>query len=228
MNSKAGQHGRVLLVEMAGLAGVGKSTLSRALCQRSERFIIGAEVSLRQKDFILLAARELPLILLRFILQNSGGRWFTWDEIKTLIYLKGAQRIFKRQASGRDVVILLDHGPIFKLATLHAFGPPMLRDRAAGSWWFQMFKQWSDLLDLVVWLDAPEAVLTQRIDGRDQRHAVKGKSESEAAQFLARYRQSFKYVLSSIIGAGKPAMVEFDTAQKSIEDIVEAIMEKTA
>ena len=41
----------ILVVELVGLAGAGKTTLSQVLVQHSEKIIVGAEISLRKIQF---------------------------------------------------------------------------------------------------------------------------------------------------------------------------------
>jgi hypothetical protein len=119
---------------------------------------------------------------------------------------------------------LLDHGPVFKLATLHAFGPNWLRSASAHVWWEGLFQQWAALLDLIVWLDAPDAFLETRINARFQKHQVKGKSESDVRQFLARYRSSYQYVLSRLAASNGPTVIQYDTSQATPDELVAGIL----
>ena len=87
-----------------------------------------------------------------------------------------------------------------------------------------MFKQWASTLDAVIWLDAPDSVLDQRINSRDQRHSVKGKNESEVVHFLARYRTSYEETLAKLGTAGGPRLLQFDTSRTSIEQVADEIL----
>ena len=154
----------------------------------------------------------------------QDSRPWTWDEIKYLIYLQNWIRVLDIQAQRGPKIFLLDHGPIFKLATLHAFGPSWLRSASADTWWIEFFQRWADRLDLVIWLDAPNSVLETRINARNQKHEVKGKDQQEVVQFLDRYRSSYKYVLSGLAACGGPDVIQFDTSQSAMKQIEEKIL----
>lgn len=215
----------LLVVELVGPAGAGKTTLSEVLVQCSEKMVVGAEISLRKKEYIWVFLQNFSSVLPILMTRDRSDRSFTWDEVKAMIYLKGWPRVLKQQAANRDIIVLLDHGPIFKLATLYAFGPERLRSQAFEKWWNGMFQHWAFLLDMVVWLDAPDPVLERRINGRNQRHTVKGKSELEVRKFLARYRTSYEQVLAKMIAGGRPTVFQFDTSQTSIEQIAENVLD---
>ncbi len=213
------------MVELVGPAGAGKTTLSQVLVQHSETVLVGAEISLRKKEHLLVFLKNFHSVLPILLARNGSGRSFTWDEVKTMIYLNGWSRVLQQQAVGSNVIVLLDHGPIFKLATLYAFGPESRGSEAFKKWWNEMVKQWTGLLDMVIWLDAPNPVLETRINNRDQRHLVKGKPEPEAREFLERYRKSYEQTLAKMTVHGGPALFQFDTSQTSIEQIAENVLE---
>src|SRR3989337_1789490 len=123
-----GRHRPPLIIELVGPAGAGKTTLSRALKRRSERIQIGAEIELRKIKYIPVFVRNALLLLPIILRRWHYSRWFTWEEIKYLIYLKGWPRVLKQQAAQGGDAILLDHGPVFKLATLNGFGPVRLEN----------------------------------------------------------------------------------------------------
>jgi len=215
----------ILVVELVGPAGAGKTTLSQVLVQRGEKIIVGVEISLRNKEHLLVFLQNFHSVLPFLMARSGSSRSFTWDEVKAMVYLRGWPRVLKRQAARSNIIVLLDHGPIFKLATLYAFGPERLRNQSFKKWWNAMFKQWADLLDMVIWLDAPNPVLETRINHRDQRHLVKGKPEPEAREFLERYRTSYEQMLAKLTANGGPTLFQFDTSQTSIEQIAENVLD---
>ena len=212
-----------LIVELVGPAGAGKTTLSQVLSQRDEKISIAAEIELRKIEHIPIFLTNFPFLLSILFSRSRSGRSFTWEEIKYLVYLGRWPRLLRQQASNNGRVILLDHGPVFKLATLDAFGPERLKSQDFENWWRDVLYQWASILDLVIWLDAPDAVLMERINNRDQRHAVKEKSEQEVANFLACYRSSYEHILAKITANGGPRLLQFDTNQASIEQIIDGL-----
>ena len=141
-----------------------------------------------------------------------------------MVYLKAWPRVLTQQAWNNGTVILLDHGQVFKLATLLAFGPDKLRCEDFEKWWNSMLKQWAYTLDTVIWLDAPDTLLVERINRRSQRHVVKGQSEQEAYGFLARYRASYEEIMAELRANGGPTLLQFNTSQASIEQIVDEVL----
>ena len=129
-----------------------------------------------------------------------------------------------RQAKSKGTMILLDHGPVFKLAKLNAFGPESLKNKRFEMWWQSMFEQWAFTLDMVIWLEAPDTILKERINTREQRHVVKERSEEEAYQFLASYRRSYEQIMAKLRDNDGPTLLKFDTYQTSIDQIVDEVM----
>lgn len=213
------------IVELVGLAGAGKTTLGRALAQHDAKITVAADLELRKKEHVPIFVGQVPFLLPLFLRRcRRPSRWFTWDEIKAMTYLKAWPRVLSQQASNDGTVILLDHGPIFKLATLNAFGPERLKSPGFEPWWQNMFKQWAFTLDIVIWLNAPTNILVERINARNQRHVVKGRPEEEVYNFLRRYQTSYEQVMAHLTAYGKPMLLQFDTNQVSIEQIIDEVL----
>ena len=219
---------RVTMIEMVGPAGAGKTTLSRVLSQNDPNIQIGSEIELRKPNYLIFFIRKLITLIPFLLRQIANGRWFTWDEIKLLVYLEGWSGILTSEARSPGSTVLLDHGPVFKMATLREFGPEKLKHGAFSAWWDGMLKHWASTLDLIVWLDAPDAVLDNRINSRDQKHLVKGKNTAEVEHFLARYRSAYQDVLTRLGLAGGPQMLKFDTSEVGIEQVAAEIQRALA
>ena len=198
--------------------------LSQTLSQRDERILVGADLELRRREHIPIFVGNAPYLLRVLLRRSPPGRWFTWDEIKSMVYLRGWPSVLKQQASSHTTTILLDHGPVFKLAKLLAFGPERLRSGGFSKWWNEMFEQWASTLDVIIWLDASDRDLMERINTRTQRHAVKGQSEREASVFLARYRTSYEQILKRLTASGRPTLLHFDTSQASLEQTADELL----
>lgn len=217
--------GAPLVVELAGPAGAGKTTLLQALCQRSHKILISEQPQLRkigQIPFFLGNAIVLLPTLFR-LWQTSG--WLAKSEITRVVRLRGWHRLWERQVPNGGTVVVLDQGPVYTLATLHGFGPESLRSRSLDRWWNSTLEQWASILDIVVWLDAPDMVLVERINARSKAHLVKGETEQDASAFLARYRTAYEQVLSMLsTDATGPRVLRFDTAQASLDEIVNRVL----
>ena len=213
-----------LIIELVGPAGAGKTTLSRVLTQRDPMIQIGSDIEFRKTRYIPVILRNTVALLPIFLKSIRNSRRFNWEEIKYLIYLAGWPDVLRQEAADGTTAILLDHGPVFKLATLNEFGPETLKTDQFANWWDRMFEQWDSTVDMVIWLDAPDAILDERINSRDQRHSVKGKSASEVVHFLARYRTSYEETLAKLRIAGATRLLQFDTSRTPIEQVADAIL----
>ena len=193
-------------MELAGPAGAGKTTLARALVADSSATTTGVEVGqLGLAAGLASAAPQLAVARL-----TAPGRWWTRDELRSLAYL----RAWRRAVGDGGGLLVLDHGPVFRLASLAAFGPPMVASRAFAGLRAGLARDWGSLLHAVVWLDAPDDVLLRRIDGRAQQHRIQRVDPAEGARFLARYREAYRTTLALVAHAGA-RVVEVDTAGRT-------------
>ena len=163
-------------------------------------------------------------LLPTFLRQTQHGRRFAWHESKMMVYLTGWHQVLRRQTLNHGTVFILDQGPVFQLAQLHGFGPENINSERFEEWWASVLDQWASTLDMVIWLDAPDAVLLERIHTRSKWHLVKNESEQEAREFLARYRASFEQMISALTADGGPRVLRFDTQQESMDRVVDNLL----
>ena len=219
--AKTGVKSPPFVVELAGPAASGKSSLLRALIQSDGGFAILADPERRRIKHIPFIVTSIFSSLPVLLRQSRSGRWFTWREIKSIVYLKGWHRVLRRPTAN-GVIIALEKGPVLRLAQLRAFDSGNISSRRFDEWWVSLLKQWAHTLEMVVWLDAPDGILLERIRARARpRHTIKERSEKEYGEFLARYRASIEGVFSSLRASGGPMVIRFDTDQESLGQIVD-------
>ena len=222
--AKTGVNRPPFVVEIAGPSAAGKSSLLRALIQSNGdlTFLDGPD---RRRIkyipfFVINALSSLPI----FIRQYRNGRWFTWREIKRVIYLRGWHRILQRPAP-EGTIIVLEKGPVLRLAQLRAFGPENIGSRRFERWWASTFNRWAQTLDMVIWLDAPDGILLERVRAKGRRQHTTQTAEErfykEYLEGLARLRESFEGVFSTLKASGGPSVIRFDTDQESPDQIME-------
>lgn len=216
--------GSPLIMELVGPAGAGKTTLSRALSQRDDNIVLGPDIELRKVSHLPVFIRSLPSSLPLFFDQHKFDRQPTWTELKDIAYLEGWAQVLKRMPSRNGKIVMLDQGPVFRMATLYEFGPAFLKSEDSKTWWHHIYKRWASTLDILVLLDTSDAILMERINTRTKRHGIKGKSELETHQYLMQYRNSFKEVLTQLSLRNGPTILEFDTSKISIEQIVGEVL----
>jgi deoxyadenosine/deoxycytidine kinase len=120
-----------------------------------------------------------------------------------MVHLNGWLRVLETERGDRCTVVLLDHGPIYMLASLREFALSVRQNEVFRSWWDERLAHWAYSLDLVVWLDASNEVLEERINRRDHPHLVKGRPQPEIHEFLTRYRSSFENTVSRAVAVNR-------------------------
>jgi predicted ATPase len=209
-----------LVAELVGPTGVGKSALSEWLARRSG--VTRASVwNLPRAWWLLNAVRSLPTLL-------SVGlrtRPFPWEDMRYLIRLRTLRQVVERRRAQSVPLVVLDEGPVFALAWLRLFGHQRRRGDALAAWWKQLLEEWATVLNLVVLVNAPDAVLMERIRARDKSHRVKQRTDAEIGAFLAAYRGAYEDVIAALTAHSGVQVVTLDSDGAAIDHTAERLLE---
>ena len=206
---------RRYLVEIAGVAGAGKSSLAREICRRDDGFQLAEFIHARTPGHLVHAARAIPRTLPILAGSLAPGPRLSWADLKLLVYVSGWHRVLGRKPGYGRGVTLLDQGPIYALVRLKAQAKNVTAGAPFERWWNDMLERWTGELSSIVWLDAPDRVLWERINGRAQPHTTKGGPAGAGQMFISRYRQLFEEILDRIDSTGGPEIHRFDTSAAS-------------
>lgn len=211
----------ILVAEIVGPAAVGKSTLSRLLNNRDRTMRTGLSVwGLPPRLLLVNLCFALPVFL---DLYWAAG-WLRWDEIKQIVRLKALHQFLKQKRLQDYQTLVLDEGAVFALAWLYALGRESTRSRFSEKWLQDFLKQWARTLDAVIWLDAPDSILTERIRTRHKAHPVKDETDREIYEFLARYRASYEKIISELTAHRGVKVMRFSTELLAQDRVADAVL----
>lgn len=213
------------IVELVGVAGAGKTTLAQALHQCSNRIWIGEHPYFRRMDQIPFFAWNTLVMLPTFThlySNNHHGRWLSQREMAGMVILNGWYRVLRRQTYTDNKIYVLDKGPLMILAGLKIFGPDCIKNESAKKWWDYIYKQWASTLDLIIWLDATDAILLDRVRKRPNWHPIKGLTDEEAFDLNAHYRSEYGQLASLFAASAEgPEVVGVDTGEDPLDVVIE-------
>lgn len=210
-----------LIVEFLGPAGAGKTTLLRALKQSKSNIQEG--VTAKEIDCIPYLISNTLLFFPKFISEYQHTRWFTWKETRSMIYTQVWHKILEAEKDNNNLAIVFDHGPLFRLARLLTSGPEMTKSQTYQQWSQQILTQWLNTLDIVVWLDAPNTVLLERVHNRDSWHQIKEKNLQQGDEFLTHYKMVYEQIFAQIKASNNVKLLQFDTSHKSLAQILNEV-----
>ena len=215
---------RGLLGELVGPSGAGKTTLLRALVRRNSRVV--PDLPLGKLEQLPHHARNVALLAPAFLRRPRGALAFTWAQARAMAYLHAWQEPARRLAVDDGRLVVMDQGPLYRLAFLQAFGPPAITGSSAfRGWWERSCAQWTATLGILIWLDAPDAILIERVRERDHSRSIKSNSDADARAFLARYRRAFDDVIQRFETVAGSVVLRFDTEQESLDRIADHVLE---
>ena len=188
---------RGVVVELVGPAGAGKTTLAQGVTAVDPTVRAGLSLWGLPRPRLLEAA--LPLVPTFLMSAVRPSRRLQWGEMAQMIRLGALRRVVRDEAR-KHRVILLDEGPVFALSWLDVFFAK--NGARAASWRKRAVADWASLLDVVVFIDAADSTLAQRIRTREKHHMVKDRSDEEIYGFAAGFRKAFDRVIADIAKAG--------------------------
>jgi hypothetical protein len=221
-NQNGGKQKRPRIVEIIGPAGAGKTTLCETLIRsgsgvRLQNFPDVRNVS-NAPFFISYGLQLIPSLT---NVPPRGDRWLSRREFAWLTILNGWSGILQRERKRSDDIILLDQGPVYLLTEASEFGPEYLRTKKSVTLLLDdLYSRWAHILDLVVWLDAADRDLAERIRTRDKGHPVKERSMETTLEFLVCYRKAYERTILRL-SANHPGLkvLRFDSSRTSLQEI---------
>jgi hypothetical protein len=208
---------RTRTVELVGPAGAGKSTVFEELLARDDT--IEGRPSLRRAEYAGTLAADLVSVLGTILRERAFRPRPTAEQIRMMAYLQALPRILARTPSADRKTIVFDQGPVYFLTRAS------LRIDRLSTWRRRVLAGWAPLLDVVAWLDAPDALLKQRIDSRSKWHALKGAPSQTAGEVLTTSRAVYEEALVELGSRRpRPVVLRFDTSRQSAGEIAGEIL----
>jgi hypothetical protein len=205
------------LVELVGPAGAGKSTVFQALLARDET--IEGRPSLRKTEHAAVLASDVLAVLGTLVRYRAFLSAIKPEQVRMMAYLQALPRILGRADSGDGRIIVFDQGPVYFLTR------PSLMDERLSTWRERVLDTWASLLNVVVRLEAPNALLVERINSRSKWHALKGSPDQTALDVLTNSRAVYDRAISEFQGRrGGPTILRFDTSSQSADEIADAVL----
>ena len=222
-----GQESRAI-VEICGVAGAGKSTVCRQLkghfsdavfelqLPRYQRWTMGAWEALR------LCPLCVRLGFDGLFYPDLGFPGMFTYRIRILASLRVLHRTIQSQEHRTTGRIIFDQGPIFCQAFLLTVGSSFQPRDCLRSWIGRNVRDWTNILKGIIWLDAKDGTLVERVCRRDQKHSLKRRSDTERQEFFEGYRSAYNGLISMYEQAGIPVL-RISTEEDPVDVTVDKI-----
>jgi shikimate kinase len=209
-------------VEIVGVAGTGKSTLTGLLRDHGGA-LVADTLHTRRVSHLPYLVRGLPAVARLSAVRGTRGRRPDWDELKFVAYTRTWDRYLANHAPAGSRPVILDQGPVFALARLLWGGSRIVGAPTFDRWIDAMLDRWSRTLDAIVWLDASTDVVLRRINERPRAHEVKGAEANRALEVLRTHQHAYDEIRGRIDRAGVIRVVQIDTSERLPAELAETI-----
>lgn len=215
------------MIELVGVAGVGKTTLANALNKSSKRIKLTDHPYFRKPGDIPFFAWNTLLMLPIFIriFGKFGIKAISLREAAWMVILNGWHRALRRRTNNHHSILVMDQGPVSIMAELYYLDPERKRARYLKKWWERIIKSWRGSLDLLVWLDTADNALIERVRAREKWHLIKYKEKQEAVEFNFIYRSIYSNLLKELTAETPcPKIVPFNSGNETVEELKQKVL----
>ena len=209
------------IIELAGIPGAGKTTLMAALEQQLDRvdwIILENYQYNRDLGFFL---RNL-LILLPIILKARGhsDQRLSRRDVAQMIMLNGLPNVARRKVFKEHKTVIFEEGHLALISQLHRRNSHLLNTPSTQQWWKIICREWAEMLDLVIELDAPADVIVARIRNREDQYEVADMSDEVAIKYFEEIQDTQERLLVSLESLpNAPRIIRFNSLKNDPEQI---------
>ncbi len=208
---------RPLVVAIAGLAGAGKSSLGRALMR------LDPAVRARPRVSFWRYLARIPPLIPTFLRLHRPFRGVLGKEMKRLLRLDALHRLVQETRNCR--ILVFDEGPVYLLARILVYGGAGIRTQAFEECWRRAIATWAAELDVIVWLEAPEDLLAERLRARPHHpFAHTGTDDRSVRRLFRSYRAAFAQVIGELTAAGGPRPWTIRTDHGSVDATAQELL----
>ncbi|HFD11151.1 MAG TPA: hypothetical protein ENJ32_01590 [Crenotrichaceae bacterium] len=226
----------LVICEIIGLAGVGKSSV---LAELQNRNLGNVNVSLsRLSSWTLKLVALLKVLPIYFIILFNRKIKNRPDyavhrikqaalflELRVMIYLQlGIDLLSQDEIVHKNRALIFDQGPVFKLATLYLFGSTQYSPTAM-RWWENMADAWAAHITHYVSLTAGVPVLQKRVYNRESNHTLKELSDKEANHFISDYIKTFDLLKEKYFNRQEIVHTTIDTEIHDLKTVTSKVTE---
>jgi len=212
------------VVEIVGVAGAGKSTVTRALAETTGLHTVSRFRSLRHVPSYLASAARLALTLTRVRATDLRS----WRGCNKMVRLRASLAAVRGHERHGCAGVVFDQGPLFLLTAIDGDRRGEPASASFSRWRSGELRRSRRTLDVVVMLEAPDEVLLERIRSRGKHHALKHLRDRPARSGLATMRSGLERVVDELASSGTVRVEWIDTSERSVEQTVRQIVRATS
>lgn len=209
----------VKIIELLGVAGVGKSTLANELKKKKGNLIINPTPSRTSMLLWKHIWKNRGLIFTIMLSKSQLKKEIIAAIVFSDIYLDNK---FVNSIRNKHKLIVFDQGILFLLAFLEKEYPEI---KVQNFHKVKINRVITDYYDSIIYLSCPINVLIERINTRDNWHRIKGENEDNTLKFLREYETIYLRLINyldhqnnSVLGILKTDLLAPDILAHNVLD----------
>ncbi len=201
------------IIEVVGLAGSGKSTLTTRLINNlSDSHGI---YRLRKKKWSLIILRSFFsnfMVLLKNIVRSTYR-----NPIIPLLHFDASIQDIRSLKQEKEGVLILDQGPIFNFISMNRYEFHGLDCAKQQQVLKEKLLDFGKVLDGVIFLHAPLDKLIERVSKREVNHRLKALNDEKRIEFLNHYYSDYTDIIKELSKSSGTIILEIDSDVNDVD-----------